>query len=175
MKLNVQFFARTAIICTLYAVLTLSFGVISYGPLQFRLSELLLLLCFIDPKYIIGVTLGCFFANLFGPYAIIDALFGSLHTFLSASFTALIPIMIKNKKYISLFLSSLCASFFSFIVAFEMVFIFTSEKSFWFWYFFIALGEFVVITVIGVPCYSFILKNDRLCSALKFGDYKKNR
>ncbi|MBE6903599.1 MAG: QueT transporter family protein [Ruminococcaceae bacterium] len=174
MKKNVHFLARTAIVCALYAVMTLSFGVISYGPVQFRLSELLLLLCFLDPRYILGVTLGCFFANLFGPYGIVDALFGSLHTLISTVFTALTPFIIKNRKILSLIISSLWASILSFIIAFEMVFVFTSEESFWFWYFFVALGEFVVISVVGVPFYSVILKNQRLCNALKFEAYKKN-
>ncbi len=37
---------------------------------QFRISEMLNFLAFYNPKYIIGVTIGCMIANLFSTFMI---------------------------------------------------------------------------------------------------------
>ena len=49
---------KVAFIAALYTVFTIILAPISYGPIQFRLSEVLVLFAFIDPIYIIGLTLG---------------------------------------------------------------------------------------------------------------------
>ncbi|MEG0320128.1 MAG: QueT transporter family protein, partial [Niameybacter sp.] len=72
-----------ALVAALYAVLTVALAPISYGNLQFRVSELMVLLAFFDPFYIGGLTLGCFIANLLGPNGIMDVIFGTLATFVS--------------------------------------------------------------------------------------------
>ena len=51
-KKTVQRLARTAIIAALYAVITLALAPISYGAVQFRVSEIMVLLAFFDPFYI---------------------------------------------------------------------------------------------------------------------------
>ena len=50
----------TAIVAALYATLTLSLAFVSYGPIQFRLSEVMTLLPLFSKKYIVGLTIGCF-------------------------------------------------------------------------------------------------------------------
>lgn len=77
----------TGMIAALYVVLTLPFGQIAFGPIQFRIAELLTLLPFFTPWAIPGVTLGCLISNLLfsTPW---DALFGTLATLLAAWFTA---------------------------------------------------------------------------------------
>ena len=74
---------RTAVIAALYAVLTLFLAPISYGSIQFRISEIMVLLAFFDPFYIGGLTLGCFVANILGPNGMVDAVFGTIATFIS--------------------------------------------------------------------------------------------
>ena len=76
---------KSALIAALYAVLTIILAPISYGPIQFRISEILVLLAFLDPIYIVGLTLGCLISNLFGGYGLMDITFGTLATFLSVS------------------------------------------------------------------------------------------
>ena len=63
---------KTAIIAALYAILTIILAPISYGPIQFRLSEVMVLLAFFDPFYIGGLTLGCLLSNILGCYGVMD-------------------------------------------------------------------------------------------------------
>lgn len=74
---------RLAVVTTIYVVLTMSFFSISFGAIQFRVAEILMLLCFYDKRYIFAVTLGCFISNLYSPLGVIDMFVGTLATFLS--------------------------------------------------------------------------------------------
>jgi uncharacterized membrane protein len=60
--------ARVAIVAALYAVLTVVPWGISYGPLQFRVSEVLKVLVLFDPWLALGIGIGTFFANLLSPF-----------------------------------------------------------------------------------------------------------
>lgn len=75
--------AINAIIAALYVVLTLMFQPLSFGPLQVRISEFLMILILINSKFSIGVVVGCFIANLYSPF-IYDAIIGTAATGLSA-------------------------------------------------------------------------------------------
>ncbi len=83
MKRTTKGLAITGIIAALYVVLTLPLGQFAFGPIQFRLAELLTLLPFFTPWAIPGVTLGCLLSNLIfsTPW---DALFGTLATLIAA-------------------------------------------------------------------------------------------
>jgi len=85
---NSSYITKVGLIAALYAMLTyiLPAGV-SYGPLQFRLSEGLVLLPYAEPAAILGVTIGCFISNLASPFGIVDIVFGSLATLVAAYFT----------------------------------------------------------------------------------------
>lgn len=60
--------SKIGIIAAIYAVLTILLSPISYGPLQFRLSEVLKPLALKGTDYVLGLTIGLFLANLFSPY-----------------------------------------------------------------------------------------------------------
>ncbi len=76
---NVLNLVRLAIVAALYAVMTILIAPLSYGPIQLRFSEMLVLLCFYRKDYAISLTLGCFIANLLSPFGL-DILFGTLGT-----------------------------------------------------------------------------------------------
>ena len=61
---------RGALIAAAYAALTLLLAPISYGSVQFRISEALTLLPFYFPEAVPGLTIGCVFANFFGGYGL---------------------------------------------------------------------------------------------------------
>ena len=71
----------------MYAVLTISLAPISYGPVQFRVSEALTLLPMYLPESVPGLLIGCIFANFFGGFGLIDMVFGSLATLIAAILT----------------------------------------------------------------------------------------
>ena len=78
------FWIRAAMIGAIYALLTLIFAPISYGVIQVRIAEMLMVLPFFTPAAIPGLFVGCVIANIFGGYGILDIVFGSLATLISA-------------------------------------------------------------------------------------------
>ena len=83
---SVQRLVRCAVIAAVYVVLCLVLAPFSYGAVQVRIAEALCLLPVFGAEYIIGVTLGCFLANLFGS-TIIDVIIGTIATLLACLVT----------------------------------------------------------------------------------------
>ena len=79
--------AVCAVIAALYAALTIALAPISYGPLQFRVSEALTVIPFLIPGTVWGLFVGCILANLYTG-SVLDILFGSLATLGAALCTA---------------------------------------------------------------------------------------
>ena len=75
--------ARISLVAALYFVCTVALAPISFGAVQFRLSEILVLLCFYKKDYCYSLILGCALANLFSPLGIYDVIFGTLATALT--------------------------------------------------------------------------------------------
>ena len=73
-----------ALIAALYVVLTLVFAPISFGPIQLRVSEALIILPMFTPAAVPGLFIGCLLANLLGGAVILDVIFGSLATLIGA-------------------------------------------------------------------------------------------
>lgn len=63
------------IICAIYVALTL-INPLGFGAIQFRYSEALAVIPFIDRKYIPSITVGVALANLFSPLGPIDVIVG---------------------------------------------------------------------------------------------------
>ena len=76
--------ARGAMIAALYAVITLVLAPISYGELQIRLAETMTLLPVLLPEAVPALAVGCLLANILGGCTILDIVFGTLATLLSA-------------------------------------------------------------------------------------------
>jgi len=87
MKFDLKFLIRAAVIAALYAAVTLLLAPISYGPLQFRVSEALTLLPMLTPAAVPGLFVGCLAANLLGGATVLDIVFGSLATLGAAILT----------------------------------------------------------------------------------------
>lgn len=80
----------SAVLAAVYAVLTLVLAPISYGAVQFRVSELLCIMPFFLPGSAVGLFVGCLIANLFSPVGILDIIFGPIATLLAGLCTAAI-------------------------------------------------------------------------------------
>lgn len=59
---------RIAVLAALYAVFTWGIAPVSYGPIQFRVSEVLKILVLFDPWLVLGIGIGTLVANLTSPY-----------------------------------------------------------------------------------------------------------
>lgn len=154
----------TAIVAALYATLTLSLAFISYGPIQFRLSEVMTLLPLFSKKYIIGLTIGCFLANLLGLYGVPDMIFGTIATFISVYLVYLTGKYMKDKKsYV--YTASLWPVIVNAIIVAVQLKIFFGMPLF-ITMLQVGFGQFVVITIIGVPLFKAVNN--------KYGKYLKN-
>ena len=78
------FLVQGALIAALYVALTMMFAPISFGPVQFRISEALCILPFFTPAAIPGLFLGCLISDLLGTAVIMDVICGSLATLIGA-------------------------------------------------------------------------------------------
>ena len=97
-KKSVYLLTQGAAIAAIYIVLTLIFAPISFGPVQFRISEALCVLPFFTPAAIPGLFIGCLISNILGGCILPDIIFGSLATLIGAIFTW----MLRNKsKYLA--------------------------------------------------------------------------
>ena len=79
--------STSAVVAAVYAALTIVLAPISYGPVQFRVSEALTALPFLMPCTVWGIFAGCILANLYTG-SVLDIVFGSLATLLAGLCTA---------------------------------------------------------------------------------------
>lgn len=154
MRQNTKKLVTTAVVAATYAAITLALSFISYGPIQFRIAEVMVLLPFIRKEYILGLTLGCFLANVIGPYGVPDIIFGTIATFISTYLVYLTSKIMKDKKG-SMFIASLWPTIVNAIIIGTELNIFFGVPLF------IAIlnvgfGQFVVITIIGVPLFKIL-------------------
>lgn len=113
--MNAKYIAKAAIIAAIYVVFTVILGEFAYGPVQFRIAEALVILPLVEPSSILGVTIGCMVANIFGGYGPIDIFGGSLVTLIAAYFTskmpnrvlAVLPPVLLNALIVSIWVSKL--------------------------------------------------------------------
>ncbi len=81
---RLKYLARAAMIGAIYVVLTLIFAPISYGMIQVRISEMLMVLPYFTAAAVPGLFVGCLIANIFGGHGMLDIVFGSLATLIAA-------------------------------------------------------------------------------------------
>jgi uncharacterized membrane protein len=147
-----------------YFTLTVSLSFMSYQAVQFRISEAMNLLVFINPVFAPGVILGCLLANLFSPFGPIDALVG---TALSAA------VLWGISRTKNLFLASLYPVFACIFIALEIFLLTVEPPAYSARVFFstalsVMGGEAAVMLGVAYPLFRFgILKNERLTRYLK--------
>jgi uncharacterized membrane protein len=91
MSSNVLKIVRGAVIAAVYAILTMLFQPLSYGPVQIRISEALTLLPCLCAEAVPGLFIGCLIANIYGGNGPWDIFLGSFATLVSAVLSRLAP------------------------------------------------------------------------------------
>ena len=150
-RFTIEMIVRQALIAAIYAVLTVVISPLSYGNLQFRFAEILVFLCFYKKEYFIGLTLGCFIANLFSPMLVWDITMG-----VGATIIALLLIMKSKNLYIAAIWPVLANAF---IVGLELYL--AMQLPFWVSVLEVAIGEAAVM-IIGVVVFKLLERNRRL-------------
>ncbi len=132
--MKTRFITRSALIAAIYAVLTVLIQSISYGPIQFRISEMLTILPVFMTEAIPGLAIGCLIANILSAYGVYDMIFGTFATLIAAVMTyklrnrilfAGFPPVIINALIVPMIfiLSGSEASFAAYIFNFATIFI----------------------------------------------------
>ena len=114
----------------------------------------MVLLCFFNRKYSIGLVLGCVLANLVSPLGLMDIGFGTLATLL-----ACLGIMFVNKLLLAIIFPVITNAF---IVGFEL---FLIGEPFWFSCLTVGLGELAVM-VAGYIIFILMKKNKKFFLAI---------
>jgi uncharacterized membrane protein len=148
-KLN--FLIRVAMIAAIYVVLNIIFAPISYGPIQVRIAEALVVLPFIDPSAIIGLFLGCILANVIGPLGMVDIIGGSLCTLVAAYLTY----KVKNPKLAPL--PPVLINAFGVSIYLHLIF----DLPYWITVLYIGIGEVIACYILGYPLLILLIKNKK--------------
>ena len=146
---------RLALVAALYAALTLALPGLSFGAIQFRFSEILVLLCFYRKDYSISLILGCFIS----PRALMDMIFGTLATAI-----AVIPMFYIKNIWLASLLPVVSNGI---IIAIELLVCYGSEPPVWFNMLTVGAGELVVVTVIGCVLFKLVFeRSSRLMNVI---------
>ena len=142
---------KVAILAAIYVALCAILQPISFGPIQFRFSEVLCLLSIDQLWAFWGVVLGCFLSNLFlGGLGIVDVVFGTLATFIAClSAYYLRNIRYKGYPLLSAFMIALINGL---IIGTKLGFILETRNLIPKYILQIFIGEIVVLTI-GLPVY----------------------
>ncbi len=146
-----------ALVAATYVALTLLTSSFAYLGVQFRIAEILILLCFFRKDFIYGLCLGTLVANALGPLGIYDVLFGTLATFVSAFLVS----RMKNLIVASLFPVVLNGL----VVGAELYFLL--GLPFWLNAGLVAVGEFAVVSLVGVGLFSILRRNRKFLEAIR--------
>ena len=163
-KLSVRRLVRCAVIAAVYVVVCLVLAPFSYGAVQVRVAEALCLLPVFGAEYIVGVTLGCFLANLIGS-TVIDVVFGTLATLMAC----LVTYKLRNVRVKGLAIpASLPPVVFNMLIvgAFEITFFFSDTAPTAALAAFnavaVGIGEIISCTIVGVALVKLVESNEGL-------------
>ena len=160
-NLSVRRLVRCAVIAAVYVVVCLVLAPFSYGAVQVRVAEALCLLPVFGAEHIVGVTLGCFLANLLGS-TVVDVVFGTLATLLAC----LVTYKLRDIRVKGLAIpASLPPVVFNMIIvgAFEITFFFSDGAPTAMLAVFnavtVGIGELISCTILGVALVKLIESN----------------
>lgn len=161
------FLTVSAIIAALYCVITLIAAPSSFGPFQFRISEVFTVLPVFSLAAVPGLTVGCLLSNLIGfmiganPIGLIDALFGATATLIASILTYWIGK--SAKKWFKLVLAPLPPVLLNGIIVgaeltmvsgpFSLELFLPLAGS-------VAFGELVICYALGIPFMLILMKRD---------------
>lgn len=105
-SMNTRRLTHAAIIAALYAAITFALQPISFGAVQFRISEAFTILPMLFIEAVPGLFAGCLIANILCGAAIYDIILGSIATLIAAMLTrklrnnfwlaALMPVVVNS-------------------------------------------------------------------------------
>jgi len=116
---------RAAVIAAGYAAVTILIAPIAYGPIQFRISDILMPIPYL-PYFgwagVIGLTVGTIIANIVSPYGLWDMILGALSNFIGG-LGAMLAYKIKNKNVGMLIAAMIPVLVVTFLIGFILLYV----------------------------------------------------
>lgn len=147
---SIQEMTKIAIVTALYVAVTMLLSVISFGPLQLRLSEMFNYLALFHKRYIIAVTLGVAIANFMSPTWVLDVPIGSIATLLALIISRLVTENMENLK-VRMVITAIIFAFSMFTIAVQYYILL--DYPFFYTWLTIAIGELFSMTIGGIIIY----------------------
>ena len=138
---------RQGVLAAIYVVCCLILAPISFGMVQIRVAEMLMIFAFYDRRNIFGLTAGCLIANMFSPLGVIDVIFGTVGTLLVCLTARVLP-----RKWM---LAPVAAVINGLVVGYELHYVF--GLPFLLAALTVAVGEFIAVLA-GVIVFSMLEK-----------------
>ena len=162
-KYKLKNMVEISMIAALYVALTFFSATIgiAYSGIQFRVSEVLTILPILTSNAIPGLAIGCFISNLSSPFGLIDVIFGTLSTIITAVLTRkLRKIKVKDIPILSFMPPVLLGA----ISVGLIVSIFNLGKFYWpiFLPVFlnVFLSQFIICYGLGIPFFMILKKQE---------------
>jgi uncharacterized membrane protein len=159
MKNPTRLLVQASLIAAVYAALTLLLQPISFGIIQFRISEALTVLPVLTPAAIPGLFVGCLLSNILGGFGWVDIVFGSLATLLAAWLTWLL----RKRWWLApappIVINTLVVGSYIWLL-FDRSFPYSLSLG-WF-----ALGQAASCVLVGLPLLWFLRRNQALARTL---------
>ncbi|GGE34571.1 membrane protein [Pullulanibacillus camelliae] len=153
--MNIKTLVANGLLAALYIAITMLIQPISFTNIQLRIPEMLNHLVVFNKKYIYGIVLGVFLANLFfSPIAPYDLTFGVGQSILSLLITIMISKYIKGVR-LRMIMNTAVFTVTMFLIAIELHLAY--HLPFFFTWLTTAIGECIVMAV-GAPIMSIIDK-----------------
>jgi uncharacterized membrane protein len=151
MKVKLRNLALIALISSLYAIGTVLIAPISYGIVQARLTDSLILLSYL-PEFgwsaVFGVTLGNIIANFFSPYGLPDIILGTIaNVVASLSVMYISKLKVKQKIVIAALVASVEIAL---IVGVGLLHIIYSVASIELAFLSVFVGEVISVAIVGI-------------------------
>ena len=150
-NIDVYNLTRLALVAAAYVALTLVSSALGlgYGPIQFRVSEVLVLLCFYRKDYVPALIVGCLVANFFSPFGVYDIIFGTL-----ATAVGVIPMYYMKNIFVAALFPIVSNGV---IVGIEL-YLFGDPLGVSMA--FVALGELAVIGILGIAIFKLVIEKN---------------
>jgi len=144
--MKIKVIAINAMIAALYIAVSGIIAPFGFTNIQFRVSEMFNHLIVFNKKYLYGIVIGVFFANLFFSPMKADIIFGVAQSIIALLITILVGRYVKNiiKRMV---INTLVFTFTMFIIAFELYVYLDLGLSFFTLWFTTAVGEFAVMAI----------------------------
>ncbi|WP_121640278.1 QueT transporter family protein [Virgibacillus sp. Bac330] len=141
---------KIAIISSLYVIVTISLAPISFGAIQFRLSEMFNFLALYHKRYVIAVTFGVVIANFMSPTWFLDVPIGSISTFLVLIFCRHVTQQMKN-ALLKIATTTIIFAVSMFTIAAQLTLLF--DLPFFYTWLTVGIGELLSMTIGGIVIY----------------------